>query len=401
MENRIELPRLTTFNGWLRHHRPDHNNVWGEAVFGFAFPKFDSPEWTEDKKNKALENVAPELDHIVLQPSQHRRFAGYDFGRGRYYSVSSDQLGGDGGTLSAELSAYRDTNEQTAIISVNDGALFSDDLFTDVLSAKESIIVISIFPASRLRLAVESMGATSLQRMSDPRVMGYLTDNNLVHVLISPLVSHQTIENVVDLRDQKTRESFCDAFRTGGEIDASDTSKPMFHRPFGDNISTFYEMLPELLDVNIGGTNQGQGGTTQAIGNYLQGHGVSGLVYPSARADAFVEINGGEMTGFGGWNFVDYRDSETIFDKNAILSPWEQRTAIEGLEVQSPKEGQYRGSFQTRGVREFNSTLYEQSFGEAQLALLSQLNEGPPAVVLWGSTNLDLLAAGIQPSVKS
>ncbi len=389
-----DLLRLTTFNGWLRHHRPEHNNVWGEAAFRFAFPEFDPPEWTEETISEAMKDISPHVDNVVLQPSQHRRFGGYDLGRGRYYSVSIDQFGDDGGTLVAELSAYRDRKDQAVIVAVTDGEHLADQLFdaADVTAAKNSSIVISVFPASRLRMVVEEMGPSRLDRMSDPRAMGYLTDENLVHVIISPHVSRHTIENVVDLREPLTRKSFFNVFRTGRDRVAPDSDDEIFHRPFGNNIETFAQMLPELLDVNVGGSDHGQGGTTQAIGNYLQCNGMSGLIYPSARADAFVEFHEGEMSRFAGWNYVDYRESETIFGNNVIMSPWDQK-APPGFVVQSPSEGPYSGSLQTRGVRDFNEQLYENSYGYGRNQLLSKLNAGAPAVVFCGSMNLDLLAA--------
>ncbi len=120
------MPPITTFRGWLRKHKPTRNNVWGEATFRLAFPKFSPPEWTEEAKQEALARTIPGLDLVILQPSQHRRWGGYELDRGCYNSVAIDRTGNDRGTLSAELSAYRDLGRQDMVVAVTDAVHFSD-----------------------------------------------------------------------------------------------------------------------------------------------------------------------------------------------------------------------------------------------------------------------------------
>jgi hypothetical protein len=102
-----KMPPLTTFRGWLRNHKPERNNVWGNAAFNLAFPGFAPPDWTEEAKREALAKSLPHVDRLFFQPSQHRRWGGYELDRGCYFSVARESSGDDSGTLSAELNAYR------------------------------------------------------------------------------------------------------------------------------------------------------------------------------------------------------------------------------------------------------------------------------------------------------
>lgn len=179
---RSRIPRLTTFRGWLRDHRPYRNNVWGEAVFRFAFPWFAAPVWTGEEIERVRANAYSTLKHLVLQPAQHRRYGGYDLERGCYHSLCSDQSGDDFGTLSAELNAYRNRTDQTAIVEVIDGLALPEDFFegstipNQIRRVKNASIFVSIFPASRLRQAIEEGGEGQTERMSNPEALLSLTD---------------------------------------------------------------------------------------------------------------------------------------------------------------------------------------------------------------------------------
>src|SRR6185503_6208124 len=78
---------------------------------------------------------------------------------------------------------------------------------------------------------------------------------------------------------------------------------------FGERVSGFYEMIPELINPSLGGAEDGINGSTQAVGCYLRAKGVSGVIYPSARQDSFAVFTNEQLTRWGGWNFVDYRTS--------------------------------------------------------------------------------------------
>jgi hypothetical protein len=229
--------------------------------------------------------------------------------------------------------------------------------------------------------------------MSNPEAMSYLTDGNRVHVILLPSIKEYQIDRVVDLRLPETRESFYQIFHTGKAPAEGDDSA--FWRPLGNNISAFWEMIPELIDPFLGGTKEAQGGLTQAIGGYLRARGVAGLIYPSARNDSFAEIKAGQLSRYGGWNFVDYRHSPKPWLRHFVCTvPW-QNAVMQGVSVQKPEVGEYAGSLAIEGVRRANQREYEESYGEARQELLAKLEAGPPVVLFLGSFNLDRIDAGI------
>ena len=65
----------------------------------------------------------------------------------------------------------------------------------------------------------------------------------------------------------------------------------------------FGELLPTLVEAGPGGAI-----FCQAVGAWMGGKGVAGLVYPSARRDVRFKKQGDRIR-FEGWNFVDYRDA--------------------------------------------------------------------------------------------
>jgi hypothetical protein len=111
--------------------------------------------------------------------------------------------------------------------------------------------------------------------------------------------------------------------------------------------------LPTLVVPGIGGSAFHQG-----VGAWLRSHGVAGLVYPSARCDAFLcarSTGTRQSIEFSGWNFVDYRGAgsaawESLFGR---LSTWVfgNRIAItvepcaeglEGFRIQGAESGERR-----------------------------------------------------------
>jgi hypothetical protein len=391
-----DLPKLTTFRGWLRSHRQDELNVWGEAALKLAFPLF-MVEWTEQKLTHVAENLHPLCKTLVLQTRQYRRFAGYNLERGSYYSLIRDDTGNDFGTLAAELNAYRDRADQDIYVEVFDklspsilGQIAGSPKFREAI---ESCVIVAMFPASRLRLAVEQYGVIGQGRMSDPNLASHLTENRLVYLMLLPIVAKHEIQRVVDLRDPETRETFYQIFAVG----RIGKAEPSYYRPLGKNISSFIGMVPELIDPHPGGATGGQGGPLQAIGDYLRGKAVAGLVYPSARTDSYVEFKNGEMSDFGGWNFVDFRNSpQEAWPVNGythIIDPW-QETVLEGVGVQNASSGPFAGSLKIFGVRNANDEFYVSSSDDRRRHLQAKANNRPEIILLRGSTTLDRLAGG-------
>ncbi len=219
--------------------------------------------------------------------------------------------------------------------------------------------------------------------------------------MLMPEVEWCEIPNVVDLRLQEVREAFFRIFRTGSLQKFKEGETASYSRLEGDNISRFEEMLPEFIDPALGGTTESTEGITQVIGAYLRNLGAAGLVYPSARNDWGVEFQNGVMTGHMGWNFVDYRSSKpsVLMAHTHVPGPWRQ-TVLEGVSLEAPSTGKFKGSLVSRGVESANYELYESQYGEQRRGLLERMRSGTPAGVLWGSTNLDDLASA-NPDARS
>jgi hypothetical protein len=384
-------PLLTTFNGFLRYHKPINNNVWGDAAFRLAFPKFDPHKWSTQEMDQ-LRAHHKNIDHLMFAENQQRRWGGYDLPRGRYYSVCVNENGNDQGTLAAELRAYRDTSVHDVIVESVDGHHFPASAFNNptfpeaIREAKDSSIMVSIFPAAKLRQTVENSGVEVPGSMSAQ--LSTLTDDTLIHVMLLPLVERTAIPAVVDLRLPATREHFFRLFQVGRTA----SKGASFSRPLGNNISSFFEMLPELIDLAYGGGTDPAGGITQAIGCYLRGNGVSGIVYPSARNDCGANIHRGELMESWGWNFVDLQNAPAAMKSWVCVSPW-QKKVMKDVTVHVPPLGEFAGSFKITGLYKANTDVYEQSYSAERRALLDRINRrlGIKVVLLYGTTNLDAL----------
>jgi hypothetical protein len=389
------LPKLSTFSGWLRCHRPTASNIIGETALALVAPRF-ALEWTDESAAEALASADKSIDVAVLQPRQHRRFAGYDLSRGAYHSLCRNKDGNDAGVLTAEIKAYRDLSDQSIIADVLEGALIapgvrrsSATVTDDLLKEIERCVVLCIFPASKLRAALLQRPDFTPESVSPTTILDEMTDSVCAQVLISPSVDEDKIENIVDLRDFETRESFYECFRIGQQ----ESSGPSFYRPLGDNISNFPGMIPELINFNLGGTNESTGGVTQAIGDFLRASGANGLIFPSARTDSVVAFDRGQMTDFGGWNFVDFRHSDRnpLVSSYVCLSPWPSEV-LSGVRSRFAPGGRFAGSLAIEGVQEANDNLYEASYADGRRALLEELRNSR-SMLLTGTHRLDLLRA--------
>jgi hypothetical protein len=409
-------PKLatSTFEGWVRFVRREQLNIFGLAAFDCAFPKFLAPVWTEEKKSAALQRLDPRVTHYELQKEQHRRFSGgTDLSRGSYFSICPSEIGEDGGTLLSELCAYRDAANQhiAADVGYNTQEFYTKRGLNAATaeSAAKSWLCVSIHPAKRLkdqaraivedRVAKNTFDVDFVNRSIDRTdVFDLLNDTNVAIVAIDPLHEYRTIENVVDLRLPQTRAWFFDTFSVGEELmavadvlNSSDTTAATFSRPFGGNISSFWQMLPELLEPNIGGSEFGQGSITQGIGAWLRANGVSALIYPSARNDSFVIFQKGKLMNFGGWNLVDYRTSTRSVGRphHVSMAPWQTGRFFAEVQVREG-EGADEGSFILSGITKANIDDFRLRAGEDWRALAAA-GQQAPWVFLRGTQSLDEL----------
>eukprot|EP00456_Euglypha_rotunda_P082478 TRINITY_DN8120_c0_g1_i22.p1 TRINITY_DN8120_c0_g1~~TRINITY_DN8120_c0_g1_i22.p1 ORF type:complete len:352 (+),score=60.97 TRINITY_DN8120_c0_g1_i22:138-1193(+) len=86
----------------------------------------------------------------------------------------------------------------------------------------------------------------------------------------------------------------------------------------------FEDILPELINQALGGSSLDDNQVRlQAVGAFLRGIEVSGLVFPSARSDCMVAYRGDEPTDWRGWNFVMYDQAQPVDTAFIDMGGWE------------------------------------------------------------------------------
>lgn len=241
--------------------------------------------WGENR-----EVIVGRTDTTLPRHGRYGRFAGLGLGRGRYSTVCRDGSGADGGTLVRELMTYW----YFADDPWDGGPVLLIPKLTDTTADPDStsaqlLIDAQVYDVKRKRRGVKFKESGHLRRAL-------------------PLsVQEVEIDDVVDLRRPKTQRWFLDhmvkleqkAGERGTKLETGlRTVAVKLRRP-----ETFVELLPTLVEPGPGGTI-----FCQAVGAWMRGEGVAGLVYPSARRDVSLKKQGDQIR-FEGWNFVDYRDA--------------------------------------------------------------------------------------------
>ena len=334
------------FHGWLKCQRAHHRNELGTLVANTAFPLFSSDLY--QGKNSDIDNLMEEAARekgieVQTRPSvRFRRFAGDRKGallldRGRYYTVCRDEMGADSGTLANEFNAYCDTYKAGFVLTF------------DMAETDSPEKAVAIFLA-------DLEGAPS-PTLAKAREQGLLpADANSVRVDIPYQVTENLIEKVLDLRYPDARQWLFNEFGSGkpGVVERHAAPPPPD--------ATFINMLPWLMIRDNGGD-----GLTNAIGSYLRNIGVEALIFPSARSDAYVEFRDGELTDFGGWNLVDYRNAsiETEDENLLLFGDWTgfRDRSAHGLVdwttiIRLPPDGsEFEGSFRIEGNQSHHMLL--------------------------------------------
>lgn len=385
---------FTRFDGHVRFTRREGLNVIGKVAMDLAFPRFLPPAWSDQDRAHALARIAPGVTHTQFQDQQHRRFSGgRDLVRGSYTSLC-DANGDDFGTLESELRAYRMPSHDLMVDCLPAGRAFASQMSGSPLyiDAVAKSFVVCIYPAHALRLILEPSGV--LSTLSNPEMIKCLGLEDMACILISPVVATATLDRVIDLRLPQTRNWFYSTFQIGDPMagHAALDQRPRFSKPMGNACKSFVEMIPELIDPAIGGATDGPGGTTQFIGAWCRAKGAQALVYPSARNDAVVVYEEGEMIGFRGWNMVEYTKSLGPTFRNGIsLSEWQQ-TVLSGIAIEAIDEGVSAGSLRTINVATSNNAVYERAVTALNSQLPGLMRRAKSMVVLRGSVKLDQLA---------
>jgi hypothetical protein len=237
---------------------------------------------------------------------------------GRYYTVAENADGMDSGTLHHELMFYKKA-------SVAEGHVeFHDD------SAREEIIL-SFTPFGQDVAAAAPFS---------------------FRCTISLELSELTVDHVLDLRRPAALDWL---FHTIPSLrivlnEKGDTAACFPQRP---KLAGFADILPSFVDQQRGGGN-----FDKLVGLYLRQLGISGLVFPSARTDAYTYAVDGEPAEFHGWSFVDYRDAPRpdIVAFFELRPDWPRTIVIEGGDDHEPRPAAFADECRIEMTENFSST---------------------------------------------
>jgi hypothetical protein len=339
---------LSTFDGWLKFHNPKLLTPAMKAIIDFCCPGFLSQEASEETILIRAKRLADSgVSHIVPVPAdqaRNRRWSGDSnmailsnarLSRGSYFGVCQDASGDDRGDVALELAAYRNPklSGKVEIFDLN----WSTN--AETLSLPKSHTFAFIFDIGRFRARCDP----ELFKQCSFKQYSFNVDAGQTIFEIPYLVEHKIINNVLDLRRKNVQAWLCKTFRHGDGV--------YWHKPSAGDIKTFFAMIPSLLDMTLGGSDE-----TQSIGFWLRSQGVSALIYPSARCIVAITYHGDEPDLWFGWNLVDYRSSPLPpIDKGMELdfAPWSKHVPP-GCGIQVGIEG----SWALTGIQEAQERAY-------------------------------------------
>jgi hypothetical protein len=305
---------------------PSERNFLNAALGGFL-----TEVQPEGQVNALLAALTPNVSHENRLP---RRYDGDStLPRGRYYTVCENEEGFDSGTLRHELLFYKSAGIADGHFEVYDPAI----------------------PDHREMIGLLGLDATAVERVVI-HYMPFAQPSNRAKPLSVTLsipieIQELCVDNVLDLRRPAALNW---VFHTIPSLrivcnEAGETV-PCF--PFRPQLNTFVEILPSLLDQSRGGGN-----FDKLLGLYLRQLGVSGLVFPSARNDAYTYVVNGEPKEFHGWSFVDYKDApkQQLAAFFELRPEWPQTLTLEGGDDNEPKPAAFAEEFQIHMTENFQT----------------------------------------------
>ena len=280
---------------WVKQINQQKLTPFGRAALGAAFADFADQASGEPRRDPYVEVMSARGENFEYDPRVQRRFSGdRQLPRGRYHAVCDEQ-GNDGGTLVGELRAYY-TPAGVGVVQMFDCTVPAD---------LETVRRLEI-PAGNTSQLVFMLPPMS--ERPHPCIASFFGPSGNEHgcglaLQIGLPLTVQKIrrERVLDLREPASALWLARTLSTLEWHVDTVRARCFPRRP---PLDRFVDLLPELLVQENGG-----GGACMATGLLLWHLGADGLVFPSARNDAGIVIEGGQVAGHRGWNFVDYADT--------------------------------------------------------------------------------------------
>jgi hypothetical protein len=353
---------FTVFDGWLKQLDQDRMTVLLLEALDALFPIFTTLGMPRPEHLPNLPQPDPqEKMPRVIRFARERRFAGdHLLPRGRYHTLCTES-GNDERTLCNELFSYRDVRE-------------SDEIeLTDPLYPPDKRTVQPPYdnPATPLMYVSVTPGAGGMNRFLHRAGLG-----QKAQVFLFPVrLAHVRLEKVVDLRQPASQSWFVQFFSDFVD-DISEWTRTdqraLRWWPNRPKLDRFEQILPSLLTQELGGN-----AFTKAVGSWLRRAGADALIYPSARSDSSLTLTDGIVTGFRGWNLVDYRGAEPP-QRQIFLDVdnyWPDRVRMgpgmdlrldlpsglfDEVSIVFSESGVHAGSFEVKNLEAAARRLYEQ-----------------------------------------
>jgi hypothetical protein len=391
-----------TFHGYLKRHAHEQLTALEQELFDVLFPAFQGTPDAEGNHIIAQKTLAASQEcekiQLVRPEPRPRRYSGYNLGRRRYFTVCADAGGYDAQTLAHEMRAYRDPID-LGMVEVVDLAAGPKIVFGDMQ--------VPLDPQPAFAVLIHEPGrlAAKFHELPFQKVPG-LKGQPCFIFRFPYLVTETTIERTVDLRDPEVRDWFFSTFHhpcdvCGAQVaplagtDVSPTtaySRFHFENGRAPAPDSFWAMLPTLINPDLGGGNLGDTGSTLVmIGHWMRQNRVHAFVFPSARCDIRAVVKDGVLSGWQGWNLLDYRDSP-IFDAvdaevlTVVVSPWAWTQLPDGVRLHlGEANSELAGSFAIEGMVNYWAQDYLSQLKGLELAR-ARHGEEPPRDKRTGTT---------------
>lgn len=285
-----------------------------------------------------------------VSPPTPRRFSGtYSTKRTAYYAITDSGTGEDSGTLAHELMAY-------ACHGVHHEGYFQFwDLSAEGQRSMASRAIAET--AEALDAAALLLAFIPIKGVPHPFAVKHGQGKTLVIVFIPLRIGTATVERVLDLRQPHTANAFASTI----------TRLPYF--PNNGPLNTFRELLPTMLTQDLGGGH----GFHSIVGRALQEAGIPGLIYPSARMDACIEVQNDVVVKSTGWNLVLYGSDALPQELFIDFDPWRQTIgrwqdgpdglngSYPGVRLNHIETGPSQGSWSVQGLAAWQEAMFEGS----------------------------------------
>ena len=283
----------TTFHGWVKQVPSEGLTPDGIKFLERYFPGF----YEEDARmkwfnSKGIKRFVWSTGSRITSTGRLRRYSGgKSLSRGRYFSLCSNELGNDYGTLINEFMAYSEKVNGVKF-SIIDSTIHSEEAQFIRNSANDTMP----YP-DFLALLLVSVGENG-EPLRGVDVVTFKLET-----------SKAEIEHVLDLRIRHVQDWFCETFV---ELENEAGRRGVYGlRTSKGSPGNFRELLPTLLVSERGGNN-----FHDSVGSWLRGKGINALIFPSARMNVSVKCNGENIEAFEGWNLVVYAGDKKPEDQD-------------------------------------------------------------------------------------